>query len=283
MKFSIITPSFRNSEWLKLCVASVADQDVEHEHIVQDAGSDDGTLDWLPQDRRVRAFIEKDSGMYDAVNRGFRRAQGEFLAYLNCDEQYLPGALRKVFEFFGRNPGVDVVFADTIVVDAAGNYICDRKAITPQRAHTLLGGNLSFLTCATFIRRRVLAEHGIYFDPNFRDLGDVDWTLKLLSKGMRMAVLREFTSVFTETGTNMNLLPNAQREKRKFLTAAPSWVRLLRPLLVAHFRVRRLLSGAYRARPYEYSIYTKESPAQRKTFAVSQPTFRWIRPPVTNT
>ena len=61
MDFSIITPSYRSSQWLRLCVASVADQEgVTHEHIVQDAGSDDGTQDWLSQDKRVKAFIEKD-------------------------------------------------------------------------------------------------------------------------------------------------------------------------------------------------------------------------------
>jgi len=81
MDFSIITPSFRNGPWLKLCIASVADQQgVSHEHIVQDAGSDDGTLEWLTDDSRVRAFVEKDSGMYDAINRGLRRAQGDFNA-----------------------------------------------------------------------------------------------------------------------------------------------------------------------------------------------------------
>ena len=99
MKFSIITPSFRNSSWLRLCVASIADQQgVELEHIVQDSCSDDGTQDWLPRDQRVQAFIEKDSGMYDAVNRGWRRARGDILAYLNCDEQYLPGALKTVHD-----------------------------------------------------------------------------------------------------------------------------------------------------------------------------------------
>ena len=113
MRFSIITPSFRNSEWLKLCVASVADQQVDLEHIVQDAGSDDGTLDWLLTDSRVKAFVEKDSGMYDGINRGLRKATGEIVAYLNCDEQYLPGALSAVKEMFegalppvhaGQNP-----------------------------------------------------------------------------------------------------------------------------------------------------------------------------------
>jgi glycosyltransferase involved in cell wall biosynthesis len=278
VKFSIITPSFRNSEWLKLCIASVADQDIEHEHIIQDACSDDGTQEWLPHDPRVKAFIEKDRGMYDAVNRGFARAQGDYLAYLNCDEQYLPGALRKVVHFFEAHPDVDVVFSDTVVVDAAGKYICDRKAIVPQRAHTLLGGNLSFLTCSTFLRRRVITEHRIHFNPEFRDIGDVEWTLRLISKNLRMAVLREFTSVFTETGSNMNLLENARREKRDFLAAAPQWVQRMRPLLIAHFRMRRLFGGAYRTHPYEYSIYTRESPDRRQTFAVTNPTFRWVRP-----
>ena len=66
---------------------------------------------WLPNDPRVKAFIEKDSGMYDAVNRGYRRASGDILAYLNCDEQYLPGALKTVREFFETHPQVEVLLA----------------------------------------------------------------------------------------------------------------------------------------------------------------------------
>ena len=115
-RFSIVTPSFRNSDWLKLCIASVTDQGMTLEHIVQDAGSDDGTLDWLTVDSRVRAFVERDSGMYDAMNRGLRRAQGEILACLNCDEQYLPGTLKAVSDFFERHPDVEMVFGDFVVV-----------------------------------------------------------------------------------------------------------------------------------------------------------------------
>src|SRR4051812_15830302 len=116
MKFSIITPSFRNFAWLKLCIASVADQPgAQLELIVQDSCSDDDTRNWLPGDSCVKAFVEKDSGMYDAVNRGCRRAEGDILAYLNCDEQYLPGALKTVAEFFAANADVEAVFADTVV------------------------------------------------------------------------------------------------------------------------------------------------------------------------
>src|SRR5580693_4509125 len=115
MRFSVVTPSFRQSQWLKLCVASVADQGVEVEHIVQDACSDDGTLDWLLTDTRVRAYAEKDAGMYDAVNRGLRRASGEILSYLNCDEQYLPGALSAVGAYFDNHPEVDLLFGNCLV------------------------------------------------------------------------------------------------------------------------------------------------------------------------
>ena len=53
VNFSIVTPSFRNSRWLKLCIASVADQQgVELEHIVQDSCSDDGTQDWLSGEKQ---------------------------------------------------------------------------------------------------------------------------------------------------------------------------------------------------------------------------------------
>ena len=279
MKFSIITPSFRNSEWLKLCIASVADQSgVELEHIVQDSCSDDGTQDWLPHDPRVQAFIEKDGGMYDAVNRGFRRSRGDILAYINCDEQYLPGALKKVTEYFGQHPDVDIVFADAVVINSDGSYICDRKAIIPQRAHTMVGGSMSFLTCSTFLRRHVIMERGLFFNDTLRDLGDGDWAVKLIDNGLRMGILREFTTAFTETGTNMNLLPNAVREKKEFYQRAPWWAQRFQPLVVAHFRLRRALAGAYRTKPYEYAIYTNEHPQSRKTFRVKNPTFRWKRP-----
>src|SRR5438309_2226871 len=174
MTFSIITPSFQNSEWLKLCIASVADQGVNSEHIVQDAGSDDGTQDWLRKDPRVKAFIEKDGGMYDAINRGLRRSTGEILAYLNCDEQYLPGALAVVEEFFKNNPRVDMVFGDVIMVDADGRYLCHRKTQPPLLYHTWTC-HLSTLSCAMFFRRRVIEPRGFFFNTEYQCGGDGEW------------------------------------------------------------------------------------------------------------
>jgi glycosyltransferase involved in cell wall biosynthesis len=277
MRFSIITPSFRSARWLPLCVASVSDQATAHEHIVQDALSDDGTQDWLRNDRRTRSFIEADQGMYDAVNRGYRRAHGEFLAYLNCDEQYLPGALDKVVRFFDDHPETEVLFGDVIVVDDRGNYICERRALVPQLLHTWTASNLAFLTAATFIRRRVLDAHQLWFNPNYRDAGDQDWALRLVMSRLQMAVLPEFLSIFTETGNNMNLGENAAKERREFHQAAPAWVRCLAPFALAHFRFRRWYAGHYRCQPHDYAIFTQDSPTKRKNFQVANPTFRWFR------
>ncbi len=273
MRFSIVTPSYRSSRWLRLCIASVADQQVEVEHIVQDAGSDDGTLDWLPQDRRVRAFVEQDRGMYDAINRGLGRAQGESLAWLNCDEQYLPGALARVADFFDRHPGIDVVFGDVVMVNAQGEYLGHRKMQAPLLYHTWTC-HLSTLSCGTFFRRRLVHEYKLLFDPELRDAGDGKWMVGLLQRGVRMAALKAFTSVFTFTGANMSVGENARRENRALCLSAPAWARRLRPLLILHHRLRRLLGGIYFQRPFAYEVFTLAQPDRRQRFQVTRPTCR---------
>jgi glycosyltransferase involved in cell wall biosynthesis len=274
MKFSIITPSFRNSNWLKLCIASVADQQgVELEHIVQDSCSDDGTQDWLPHDRRVKAFIEKDSGMYDAINRGYRRATGDILAYLNCDEQYLPGALKTVREFFEANPKIEVVLAGSIVTDGVGKYICHRHALVPHPQHIWF--RFAALTSSIFIRRRVIHERGIFFDTRWRDLGDFHWVLTLIKSKVPIVVCDSFTSVFADTGENMNLKPNAIREKNETEVMIPRWVRMLKPVWIAQHRLRRIAAGHFSLKPTIYSIYTLQSPERRVRTDVSKPTAVW--------
>ncbi len=276
MRFSIVTPSYRSSAWLKLCIASVADQQVEVEHIVQDAGSDDGTLGWLLQDRRVRVFVEKDEGMYDAINRGLGRARGEVLAWLNCDEQYMPGALATVAAFFEQHREIEAAFGDVVLVNAQGEYLCHRKMQTPLKYHTWTC-HLSTLSCATFFRRRLIDEEHLLFDPHLRDAGDGKWMVNLLERRIRMAALGRFTSVFSFTGANMSVGPNAQRENRALYLSAPAWARRLRPLFIAHHRLRRLLGGLYFQAPFDYEIFTLAHPERRQHFQVARPACRLPR------
>lgn len=274
-QFTIATPSFRSSEWLKLCIASVADQDgVSLEHIVQDAGSDDGTLDWLPQDPRVKTFVEKDSGMYDAVNRGWRRARGEILAYLNCDEQYLPGTLKQVASYFAKHPDVDILCGDVVVVGPNGDYKFHRKILPPTLYHTWVC-HLASLTCSMFVRRSFVERHDLYFDPKFRVAGDGEWMVRALRHGARIGSAAQFFSTFGDTGVNLSTNPSAVREQRELAESAPAWARALRPLWIALHRLRRAFAGIYQQQPFSYSVYTPRNATERTVFRVERPTFRW--------
>jgi len=273
VRISIVTPSYRRSAWLRLCIASVADQRLEVEHFVQDSESDDGTLDWLPRDPRVKVFVEKDQGMYDGINRGLRRAGGDLLAYLNCDEQYLPGALAAVAGFFERHPQIDVLFGDVVMVDTEGRYLYHRKMQTPLKYHTWTC-HLSTLSCAMFFRRRVVFDYGELFDPRLRDVGDGEWMVRLLQRRARMATLGQFTSAFTYTGANMSVGPNARKEKRELFQSAPFWARLLTPLFIVQHRLRRLAGGMYRQAPFAYEIFTRAMPEHRQRFEVGHPAFQ---------
>ena len=284
MTFSIVTPCFRANTWLPLCIQSVADQrnaeklkgrktEINIEHIVQDAGSDDGTLDWLPNDSRVTTYVEKDNGMYDAINRGMKRISGELCAYLNADEQYLPGALEKVAAFFAAHPGVDVVFADAVIVDAKGEYICHRKAQVPFRDQ--LWFRMPVLTCAMFLRSEVFSRHQIFFDTTKKVAGDVFFVMEMQKRGLKMAVLREFTSIFTETEGNLGVGGKADEEFLDIQRQMPRHVKKLLPLYLLYHRVRSVLSGIYRQEPFDYFCYTQTSPDQLVKHHVTQPTQIW--------
>ena len=96
MRFTIVTPSFNQLDWLELCIASVADQHgvSSVEHLVCDGGSagiDDfkgRMLARFPETShyRLEFLVGPDAGMYDAINKGLRRATGDVCSYLNCDE-----------------------------------------------------------------------------------------------------------------------------------------------------------------------------------------------------
>jgi glycosyltransferase involved in cell wall biosynthesis len=282
LRFSIVTPSFRQLHWLRLALASVADQDgAIVEHIVQDAGTESiQTMFEEYAGSRKRSgydpqlFVEKDNGMYDAVNRGLQRATGDILAYLNCDEQYLPGTLRAVASFFARYPDVDVAFGNVVIVDGAGRYVCSREIVLPHLYHTWVCTNPVF-TAATFFRRRLITEEKIFFDQHWRDLGDSVWVLELLKRRIRTARLDFFSTAFADTGENMNLGTNAVAEQQQLRQSAPGWVQLLMPLWTGQHRLKRLVRGHYFPRPFDYAIYTLENGNERRTFHVTKPTGIW--------
>ena len=186
------------------------------------------------------------------------------VAYLNCDEQYLPGTLARVIDFFQRHPAIDMVFGDVVIVDAEGQYLRHRKMQTPLLYHTWTC-HLSTLSCATFFRRRLVNDEESLFRPTLRDVGDGEWMVRMLRRRVKMAALGGFTSVFSYTGANMSAGPNARRENRELFETAPFLARKLRPsdcftAPITEIDRRNVFSGAVRLR----DIHAKESRTQAK-------------------
>jgi len=260
--FTIVTPSFRQLEQLGCCIASIADQEgVSVEHIVQDGGTEGfaefakKTAKLFPDRAGYRRIMtsEKDEGMYDAINRGLEKAQGSICAYLNCDEQYLPGALKKVAEKCRAHPEADLFFGDALVLDVTGNARCWRKVLVPLVAHTWTCHFAAF-TAAMFFRRRIL-EPGLRFDASYRAAADAAWYLQARARGVRARALGTVTSVFLETGKNLGLSPTAMEERRRLNLTAPPWMAATRWIWPAVHRLRRWLAGSLCPRRFNYAVY----------------------------
>ena len=279
--FTIITPSFGQLDHLACCIASVADQGgVEVEHIVQDGGTK-GFADfakqmaqqWPNRNGYQRIMVsEQDGGMYDAINRGLKRAKGKVRAYLNCDEQYLPGALKMVQDFFKNRLNVDVVLGDVIIVVKDGEAICHRKMVKPGLAHTWTC-HFGALTAGIFFREKLVNE-GLLFDTSYRAASDAEWFVRVLQSGNKVEPLGKTTSTFMESGENLGLSSIAKEERKRLDSSAPLYFRVLRPAWVLLHRARRLWSGAHRSEDVTYEIYLpKES--GRKVFSAKRLRTTW--------
>jgi len=331
MKFSIITPSYNQIDWLRLCVASVRDQiaaadggmrnnpDSEIpnskfqipplfvEHIIQDAGTPgiegfarevgadfyrDGKLVFSrsasqgarsstfqnPSSYRIAIHSESDSGMYDAINRGLLRASGEICAWLNCDEQYLPGALEAVALWFEKNPTTEIVFGDCVVTNARGHYLCSRTGLVPGYWHTVSSGNLSFLSAAAFFRRSIV-EKNLLLPEGWRIIGDAAWTAELIKAGISMGTTRRYFSAYANTGKNLSFDAAALEEKRRLRGGDGLTRKLMGFLAVLHFRFRKFFSGSYQLEAFSYSVFTRDSPEIRRIHKVLQPSQVWKTAP----
>jgi glycosyltransferase involved in cell wall biosynthesis len=104
-KLSIVTPSLNQGPFIERTIRSVLDQGYENlEYLVVDGGSEDGTVETIRsfEDRISWWVSEPDGGQTDALNKGFARATGEVVAWINSDDHYLPGAFDRAIDALER-------------------------------------------------------------------------------------------------------------------------------------------------------------------------------------
>ena len=162
---SIITPSYNKAEFVRQTIESVLMQDYTNfEYIVIDGGSSDNTVEILKEYSNCFYWIsEPDRGMSDALNKGFRRAKGEILAWINADDLYYPGAFRSVVDYFTEHPEISIMYGELDYLDRIGKVTSHARVVPFWDYELLLNGFNYIPQPATFMRRKI-----------FETVGDID-------------------------------------------------------------------------------------------------------------
>jgi glycosyltransferase involved in cell wall biosynthesis len=180
---SIITPSFNQAAYLEQTMQSVLEQDYPRiEYLVVDGASTDNSVDIIRKYENKLAWwvSEKDRGQADAINKGFARATGEIIAWLNSDDYYLAGTVSAAVKIFAAHPEVVLVYGNMLAVDEHGKTFntLNYKQLT-----------LEDLLCfqiigqpAVFMRRSALQTAG-GLDPTFHFLLDHHLWIRLAQQG----------------------------------------------------------------------------------------------------
>ncbi len=196
--------------------------------------------------------------MYDAINRGLARTTGEICAWLNSDEQYLPGTLGKVLELFSKDPTTDVLLGDALLVDSDVKPICYRRIMVPSRWHTRLD-HLHSLSCAMFFKRAALPSPPL--DPRWKVISDAVLMDYFQSAAKKVYSCKDLLSVYAFTGKNLSSRPSGELQAWWKETEYPP--RALKMLVVILHRLRRFLGGAYRTRLVVNSVFIMNHPNPR--------------------
>jgi len=161
-KISVVVPSFNQAKYLELALRSVLDQQYpELELIVIDGGSKDKSPDIIRKYAQHMKFwcSEPDGGQTEALIKGFSHATGDILYFLNSDDLLEHNTLREVGEYFSSHPDVDVVYGNTLWIDAGGNVIRQQKEIPFNRFLWIYTYN--YVPCmSTFYRRSIYDKVG---------------------------------------------------------------------------------------------------------------------------
>ncbi len=211
MKFSIVTASFNHGRFIRDCIESVlAQKGIEFEHIVFDAGSTDETLSILKEYPHLDWVSEPDKGMSDAINKGFRKATGDWVMWLNTDDYLLPGALERVARFIEKNPAADVVYGGWNFVDEEKRFVKTMK-LFPFDLMMMIHYGPYIGSTACFFRRKTTIAEGHLLDVKFRFCMDGEYYCRLGKAGKRFAYLPEILADFRIHGQNTSMCHNTMQ------------------------------------------------------------------------
>ena len=196
MRISVVTPSLNQGRYLEECLQSVLGQGYpDLEYLVMDGGSTDESVEVIERHDRELAFwvSEPDGGQAAAINRGFEKATGDILCWLNSDDMHLPGTIAWVAGHLRRGEP-DLVFGDCVHIDERtgrvhGTDVAARHAMSDLRLHDYL------VQPATFWTRDAWERVGP-LDETLHFAFDWDWFIRAEAAGVKFTPLLRPLAVY---------------------------------------------------------------------------------------
>jgi glycosyltransferase involved in cell wall biosynthesis len=249
-RLSIITPSLNQGQFIESTIRSVLEQGYENlEYIIVDGGSTDGSVEIIERYRNRLAWwvSEPDRGQAHAINKGLRRATGDYVAYINSDDHYLPGAFEAAVSTFESTDAPWVV-GTCRYVDVEGRLTTLWIPELPgRRRHWWIVGPWGVPQAGTFWRRDLLERFGP-FREDMHYVFDTEYGLRLAFDGVMPAIVDAelATRVLHPEAKSWDGRPFA-RERRRFVEL---YCEALTPReKIALYRTRALqVIGWYRLR-----------------------------------
>lgn len=209
-KISIVMPVFNGKAFIEDAIKSVIDQNYPNlEYIVIDGGSTDGTVDIIKKYEKYLTYWESepDRGQTHALNKGFKRSTGILRAWLNADEEYVPGALKCVGEEYMASKDLDLIYGDRYSVNlekTPPSKILQR--VPPMSPFSLMfyTGRI-LLSDATFWTKEIHKKLGELNEQEYpRYAMDVEWLLRVGGIAVRWKHIAKPLSIFKCHGMNIS-------------------------------------------------------------------------------
>jgi glycosyltransferase involved in cell wall biosynthesis len=201
-RISIVTPSYNQGQFLEQTIESVISQGYPNlEYIIVDGGSTDNSVEIIRKYEKHLAWwvSEKDRGQTHALNKGFERATGEWVAYLNSDDLYLPGALSRVSSEIRQNPGCCWLAGGCHTLQGSELCRCRYPEFLSSRAawfhHCLVAQS------SVFWKRELFQQHGL-LDDSYHYCMDYEFWMRLVIAGRVCQPVNYPISVFRYHATS---------------------------------------------------------------------------------
>lgn len=234
--FSIIIPTYQSGSTITTCIASVLDQTFhDFEIIVQDGQSSDETIDLLSQykDPRIRVFVEKDTGVYDAMNRAIDKVFGEWILFMGSDDRLYENDTLSVLKNTITSTHADLVYGN-VLMSGDSRWIKDGEIYMGEtNLRVLFEKNLCH---QSILYNRRIFDNGERYNPRYTVLADFDFNLRCFAR-YNVFYTPLIISVFATGGISSTMLDEAFAREHWANIVGYYGYKLMSPSLVGYKRI----------------------------------------------